>query len=1017
MWDLKCHFARGRVSVRKFFPAVTALLVALFVTVTPLTQSVFAAEESAARTSDGQTVTYQSHTYTRLTKDQIPPTLLESTSIGSPDGYGYFDTAAHKAYLILTAGDSTTASNGNYVVYDFNPPNDYKNGTTPQSVTLKTDNTRDGGLGQSNCNNSATGAIGWIICPVVTFLARGLDVVYNITAQFLEVRTITADTNSSLFHMWSFIRDIANICFVIVFLVIVYSQITNLGISNYGIKHMLPRLIVGAILVNLSYWIGALCVDISNILGQSVHDMFVAIMANFNTGAKYGNSTNIPDWGTVAGTILAGGGVVYGATVVAADGALYMLIPMLLSAAVAILVALVIMAARQALIVILLIISPLAFVAYILPNTEKYFKKWSEAFMTLLLLFPIFSAVFSGAQLAGLAIVQNANNNIIIIILGMAVQVAPLFITPILLKFSGGVLNKVAGIVNDPHKGLIDKSRNWATNRAQQHKNKVLAEHNNKRNLHRFNPGRRTVVGLDRHRRWMDGRGKYLETQAQNSFDATEKGQRLMELNKTASLDKQDNENVFGATVAGRSLEMRAHELNAVKQLNENTYESDWNTAIQTNTRLRRLDIDVQQSEVQAARAKGQVEAMRAEVAASGEVFRVRGTTDEDYEHMIEVARSIKSDSLQTQLTAFSKNQADRHLTEERAKILKETAKALETGENPENIYTVQLANGDIKNAVEVAGGIMGKVGQRSVVAQARSEASKFLLDDAKNIEATLDYDISSNPAEVLKKFMQAETDAERVAYTSILGKRGAPGAERLDKVFQEMQDRFDRGDITREAFLDFKELTIAQNSAILGMGKNFEFFLTNSAHGYDDPDPALAGKIKSWREINNDVSTWGNLSADAFSKMNIIEQFQGLKVLAHKAPEKYMSLVREVLSSDNARANMKVEVVKAIAKTDAEGRLRRDAEGNIVIVSPDDTSWKTNQNTPSVEELTPFEQHVMNEPARTAFDPRPDVDVPPGEENTAAYWRSQYEKARRKTETLLSNAEARGIDLTRRPD
>src|SRR5690606_21951218 len=72
---------------------------------------------------------------------------------------------------------------------------------------------------------------------------------------------------------------------------------------------------------------------------------------------------------------------------------------------------------------------------------------------------------FGGSQLAGLAIMQNADS-INLIILGMLVQVAPLFITPMLIKFGGSLLGKIAGIINNPNKGLVDRTRNFSKERA-----------------------------------------------------------------------------------------------------------------------------------------------------------------------------------------------------------------------------------------------------------------------------------------------------------------------------------------------------------------------------------------------------------------------------------------------------------------------------------------------------------------------------------------------------------------------
>ena len=73
----------------------------------------------------------------------------------------------------------------------------------------------------------------------------------------------------------------------------------------------------------------------------------------------------------------------------------------------------------------------------------------------MLVFFPAFSVVFGGAQLAGILIIQNASgpNGAIMHVLGMLVQIIPLAITPLIMKFSGGVLGKFAGFVNDKNKG------------------------------------------------------------------------------------------------------------------------------------------------------------------------------------------------------------------------------------------------------------------------------------------------------------------------------------------------------------------------------------------------------------------------------------------------------------------------------------------------------------------------------------------------------------------------------------
>ena len=91
--------------------------------------------------------------------------------------------------------------------------------------------------------------------------------------------------------------------------------------------------------------------------------------------------------------------------------------------------------------------------------------------MTMLIFFPAFSLLFGGSQLAAAAILQSAST-IIEVILGLAVQIIALPLTPFLFKLSGGILNRFAGIVNNPNKGLIDRTRNWSKDKSTEVANK-----------------------------------------------------------------------------------------------------------------------------------------------------------------------------------------------------------------------------------------------------------------------------------------------------------------------------------------------------------------------------------------------------------------------------------------------------------------------------------------------------------------------------------------------------------------
>ncbi len=352
----------------------------------------------------------------------------------------------------------------------------------------------DGIAASSSSSCSVEGGGGWAICIVANTLADWMDGLYNIIQGFLDVQPLQITNRSAIFQVWSYMRNIANILFIIAFIVVIYSQITNLGISNYGIKKMLPKLIVAAILINLSYYICAIAIDLSNIAGHQLQNLLISIRKDVfqNVDNVVEMSMNGSAWKTVTAAIVGGGGVLLwgGITLSTYSGGatvlliLASLIGVVFSAG----VALVILAARQAIITVLVFLAPLAFAANILPNTEKWFEKWKDLFVTMMIMYPIFALLFGGSQLAGTTIIANANESIITLILGLVVQVIPLALTPFIVRFSGSLLGKIAGMVNNPNKGLVDTTRNSLRAEATHRKNIKIADGNKRENLVKNGP-------------------------------------------------------------------------------------------------------------------------------------------------------------------------------------------------------------------------------------------------------------------------------------------------------------------------------------------------------------------------------------------------------------------------------------------------------------------------------------------------------------------------------------------------
>lgn len=309
----------------------------------------------------------------------------------------------------------------------------------------------------SNCN--VEGGLGWILCPLLNTMAGVNDAAFGQIQKFLAtppINTDTRDQTNGVYIGWTYMRNIANAAFVIVFMYIIFSQVSSIGVSNYGIKKMLPKLIIGAILVNTSFWITAIAVDISNVLGSSVYNIFGGLAERIPVGDASGGGIS---WVSVTTMVLIGGAI-------AVMVGLSVLLPLAVSAAAMLLGIFFTLVFRHAMVIVLIIAAPLAFVAYLLPNTEKLFKSWWSLLRILLLIYPIIAFVFAVSQLASRVVYSAAANttddgqDVALMIVAVAMPAMAILLIPALIKVTGGVLGKF-GFAN-PLGGAINSIKSRA---------------------------------------------------------------------------------------------------------------------------------------------------------------------------------------------------------------------------------------------------------------------------------------------------------------------------------------------------------------------------------------------------------------------------------------------------------------------------------------------------------------------------------------------------------------------------
>lgn len=706
MWEI-LSLPSYRESARRILTYALAALFVAFLWVILLAPTTHAADASWS----GSSINYQANTYLGPAASS---TLKQLNLLDKTKAYTYVDpaptgtgtstnNATRYMHVIYFAPDvdASTATGAKYKTYIYQGPSSFSDPTNPIDISITTQAAATT-AGTTSCD--VDNGLGWIICPITNTLAAGMDWVFNILSGFLAVRPAGTGQDTALFRAWSYMRSFANVAFVISFLIIIYSQLTNVGITNYSMKKLLPRLIIAAILVNLSYYICSIAIDISNILGYSLQDVFIQIR-NSLVGTS-GNSWNLMSWQSLSGFILSGGtaatvgGIALFSTLSTYGlvGSIILLLPALVIGLTGVLVALLIMAARQAIITLLVIIAPLAFVAYLLPNTEKWFEKWRSTFMTMLILFPAFSVVFGGSQLAATAIIQNADS-INLVILGLLVQVAPLLITPLLIKLSGSLLGRIAGVINNPNKGMIDRTRNFAKDRADDRKAQRLGEVAKRRQFLRRNAQR-----VDHNRRKREGVRKNYEGLTDNRFAGSHDGAALHEAQ---------------------------HEIETAKKTIEERLSRNLSMKIQVNTGMLKKEMEMRVVTDEAATEKAKLDKIHDDLRAQRYAHR-DGIPDnaltELSDRSVVATRALALASIGSQ---FAKRKQQLQLADA-------------TGANTETIDGVTLR--------QYAGGIDGLNGEKSVLAS------------AMNVQHDAEVKIVNERAQMMRQFNVSGGDMHTIA-------------------------------------------------------------------------------------------------------------------------------------------------------------------------------------------------------------------------------------------------------------
>lgn len=226
------------------------------------------------------------------------------------------------------------------------------------------------------------GAIDWVH-TVIGGLASGIVSVLGwALSQLMKVLVYVAGYNhfiksAAVSNGWVIARDVANMFFIVILLVIAFGTI--LQIEQYNYKKWLPKLILMAILINFSKTICGILIDVAQVVMLTFVNAFIGLTAGNLTdmlGIRHWQSLQtspgeqaISGWEAAATYILA---------------VIYVIIALIVVAA---MVGMLVM--RIIMIWVYVVLSPFAYLLAAFPGGQKYASQWWGDFTKNLIIGPV----------------------------------------------------------------------------------------------------------------------------------------------------------------------------------------------------------------------------------------------------------------------------------------------------------------------------------------------------------------------------------------------------------------------------------------------------------------------------------------------------------------------------------------------------------------------------------------------------------------------------------------------------
>ncbi len=385
------------------------------------------------------------------------PCMKYSSDIGGGAG-----DITRKFGICMVGYNAVPATNANKAAYlGGNNASQVKSQAKSDAEEAQAAATSGSAQDQVNCDANES-PLSWIACPLIDAGAGMTDYIFtNFVQPLLENVPISADNKDGAFIAWQTFRVLGNAILVGALLVMVFAQNIGRFVDAYTIRKMAPRILVGAIAINISFYLCLAAIDITNVIGNGINQILTAPFIDQNSfnGVKIdatasNNITGILGLGLLAG---AGAAIFGAAATIGALGIISLMLPLIITVALISMAVLFTIVIRQALLIFLTAVSAVAIACFILPGTEKYFRQWWDLFLKTLMVYPIIAVIFAMSNVMASIILRSASGGAVgtaQIITAILVVYAPLVLIPFAFKFAGGAIGNLMDLAGKRAQGL-----------------------------------------------------------------------------------------------------------------------------------------------------------------------------------------------------------------------------------------------------------------------------------------------------------------------------------------------------------------------------------------------------------------------------------------------------------------------------------------------------------------------------------------------------------------------------------